>query len=73
MNMRFSNPGVTKIMKRRRRKQMKNSGVKVNQTARKVFKAAKSKAKVDCHGDDMRKDFKQDICERLNNKYELYS
>ena len=52
---------------------MKNSGVKakgsnakVIQTGSKVDRLAKSKAKVDCHGDDNNEDFKQDICQSLS-------
>jgi hypothetical protein len=72
-NFEISNPGVADIMKRRRRKQMKNGGVKVKRsnakttlTERKVDKLVKSKAKVDSHGDDNKEDFKQDICQSLS-------
>jgi len=73
-NFEISNPGVADIMKRRRRKQMKNSGVKVKakgsnakviQTGRKVDSQSKSDAKVDCQGDE-KHEFKQDLCQSLS-------
>ena len=68
-NFEISNPGLVEIMKRRRRKQMKNSkvqesNVKVNQTGQKVVKLTKTNANGD--GVDINKDFKQDICQSFS-------